>query len=112
MTHQHKTLAGGRWSNLPFLEQVANIGSEVERTIAWKEKGNDEYSDKAFIRSIELFNMTLSGSLTLPQLKEIARTREIWTDFIKYGNQYKSTKSQWRKYFLQLLYAYKMSTPC
>lgn len=107
MSYQHKTLADGRWKKLSFLEQMVNIGSEVERTISWKEKGNAEYSKKAFLRSLELFNMTLNADLTLPQRKEVARTREIWTDFIKYRNQYKSNKKQWRKYFLQLLFAYK-----
>lgn len=108
MSNQHKTLAKGRWKSLSFLEQMANIGSEVERTISWNEKNNAVYSDKAFIRSLELFNMTLDSNLTLSQRKEVARAREIWTDFIRYGNQYKSDKEQWRRYFLQLLVAYKM----
>lgn len=108
MSYQHKTLVAGRWKNLSFLEQMANIGSEVERTISWKEKGNVEYSQKAFIRSIELLNMTLGSDLTPPQRREVARVREIWTDFIRYSNQYRSNKEQWRKYFLQLLLAYKM----
>ena len=31
MTYQHAGLAAGRWKELPFVEQMANIGSEVER---------------------------------------------------------------------------------
>ena len=105
---QHKTLAQGRWQKMPFLEQMANIGSEVERTIAWKEKGDKEYSDQAFIRSLELFDLTLGSKHTLPKLKEVARTREMWVDFIQYGNNYNSTKKIWRNYFMQLLMAYKL----
>lgn len=31
--YQHQQLASGRWAKMPFLEQMANIGSEVERAI-------------------------------------------------------------------------------
>ena len=107
MSYQHKALANGGWKDKPFLEQMANIGSEVERTIAWKEKDNEEYSKMAFVRSLELFDLTLDGKLRLSELKEVARAREAWVDFVEYGNTYKSTKEQWRQYFLQLLFAYK-----
>ena len=108
MSYQHKSLASGRWKKMPFLEQMANIGSEVERTISWKEKGNAEYSKAAFYRSLELFDLTLDSDLTFPQLKEVARAREIWVDFVAYDNEYKSTKEHWRKYFMWLLFAYKL----
>ena len=50
MNIQHKQLAGGRWLELTFFEQMANIASEVERTISWKNKNNQEYSRLAFFR--------------------------------------------------------------
>jgi hypothetical protein len=31
----HKELAAGRWLEFSFMEQMANIGSEVERAIKW-----------------------------------------------------------------------------
>lgn len=110
MNYQHKSLAKGRWKKLSFLEQVANIGSEVERTIAWKEKGNKEYSQKAFERSLELFDLTLNSDLTYPQRKELARTREAWVDFVAYENTYGTTKDIWRKYFTQMLVLYKLTS--
>jgi len=36
MNIQHKELAAGRWNKLSFVEQMANVGSEVERTINWR----------------------------------------------------------------------------
>lgn len=36
---QHSGLENGRWSEMPFVEQMANIGSEVGRTAKWKIKG-------------------------------------------------------------------------
>lgn len=108
MNYQHKTLANGRWKKQSFLEQMANIGSEVERTISWEKKGNLVYKRNAFIRSLELFDMTLDANLTCPERREVARARELWVDFIQYNNQYKSGSDQWRRYFMQLLVACKM----
>jgi hypothetical protein len=33
MNYQHKELAAGRWKELSFIEQMANIGSEIERAL-------------------------------------------------------------------------------
>jgi hypothetical protein len=38
MNFEHKELARGRWLELSFFEQMANIGSEIERTIKWREE--------------------------------------------------------------------------
>ena len=46
MNPQHKDLAEGRWANLSFFEQMANVGSEVERAISWRKKNNEEYQSK------------------------------------------------------------------
>ena len=59
MNYQHKDLAAGRWKELPFFERMANIGSEVERALAWRAKNNAEYFQKAFERAIELIDLTL-----------------------------------------------------
>ena len=36
MSYQSAGLAAGRWRQLTFLEQMANIGSEVERALNWR----------------------------------------------------------------------------
>ena len=41
MTVHHKELASGRWFSLSLFEQMANIGSEVIRSIKWKNKNNE-----------------------------------------------------------------------
>ena len=35
---QHKQLSEGRWFKMTFFEQMANIGSEIERAISWKRR--------------------------------------------------------------------------
>lgn len=105
MSYQHKDLAQGRWKQLPFLEQMANIGSEVERALNWRVKGNPAYCQKAYERALELIDLTLDCAATFPRLKELARLREAMVDYFYGTNQFDSTEGSWRKYFSIFTYA-------
>ena len=105
MSFQHKGLAAGRWQTLSLAEQMANIGSEVERAFNWRAKQNVEYSGRAFWRALELIDLTLADPKHKGRLREIARTREALVDFYTNGNEYKTTEESWRKYFLSFTYA-------
>ncbi len=104
---QHKNLASGEWQKKSFLEQMANIGSEVYRSINWKNKNNPEYAQLAFNRSLELFDLTKESKLTASQYKELLRMRELWVDFFSYDNVYNSTEESINKYFTELTVAFK-----
>ncbi|MDD5489442.1 MAG: hypothetical protein PHP25_02060, partial [Candidatus Moranbacteria bacterium] len=91
MNIEHKNLTSGRWSQLSFVDQMANIGSEVERTIKWKEKNNADYSQKAFERALELLDLSLEDKKNRKRLKEIARTREALADHFAFENIYQSS---------------------
>ena len=73
----HKNLATGHFSQMSFCEQMANIGSEVERALNWKERNNDDYSQKAFERALDLIGITMAGITDLSRLKELSRIREV-----------------------------------
>ena len=105
MSYQHKELAAGRWSKLSFLEQMANVGSEVERALNWQAKNNPAYCQQAFERALELLDLTLDSGKGFAQLKEIARTREAIVDYFLGTNQFMSTNALWRKYFSYFTYA-------
>lgn len=109
MTTQHQQLAGGRWQELSFFEQMANIGSEVERTIKWKNKNNREYAEKAFIRALELFDLTAADNKNKKRLKEILRARETFADYFAGKNIYCSTDEQWQKYFYAFNFAARLN---
>ena len=100
MNYQHQELAAGRWKELTFPEQMANIGSEVERAIHWKSKNNNPYSQKAFERALELVDLTLDSTNEFPRLKEVARMREMLVDYLFGANEYHATEKSWRQYFL------------
>jgi hypothetical protein len=100
----HKSLTVNQWESMSLAEQMANIGSEVFRTLSWKSKGNIEFSQLAFERSLELFDITLASLKLYPRLKEVARARELWVDYIYGQNEYSSTDEQWQDYFMQFTY--------
>ena len=108
MSYQHKDLASGRWRQLSFLEQMANIGSEVERALNWQAKINVAYSQKAFERAIELVDLTLDSVTSPTRFKELARVREGLVDYFVGTNQFKSTPVSWKKYFLPFAYAVRL----
>ena len=105
MTYQHKDLAAGRWSQLAFLEQLANVGSEVERALNWRAKHHPAFSQRAFERALELIDLTLAGAESLSRLRELARLREAIVDYFAGDNQYASSEVSWRRYFLPFTYA-------
>ncbi|MFH1822640.1 MAG: hypothetical protein ABH830_02985 [Patescibacteria group bacterium] len=110
MNYQHKQLSQGRWNELFFREQMANVGSEVERIIKWREKGNHDYSQKALDRALELLNLTINDSKNKNKLKEITRTYEALVDYFMFDNNYGSTDKLWQNYFYAFSWASRIRT--
>lgn len=100
MEEVHKNLATGRWFSLTLMQQLGNIGSEVERTLRAKEKGDSERFQRAFERTLELIDLTLSDQKLSKRLKEILRFREVFCDYCLGLNTYLVTSAQFRKDFL------------
>ncbi len=94
----HKTLKPEKWFSLRLCEQMANIGSEVERTITWGKKGHRKYADLAFERALELADLTKEDPKNRKSLKEICRMREVLADWY-FDNEYGSTDKSLQKYF-------------
>ncbi|MBN3039929.1 MAG: hypothetical protein JW867_02255 [Candidatus Omnitrophica bacterium] len=105
MNYQHKDLASGRWQTFSFFEQMANIGSEVERAIKWKQKNNPDYSKQACNRALELIDLTLEQKHRFSCLKELARVRESIVDYFYGQNLFKSDDKSWQKYFFNFTLA-------
>ena len=105
MTYQHKDLAAGRWQRLTFFEQMANVGSEVERSLNWRTRKQPAYAQRAFERALELIDLTLAGAGSPPRLRELARVREALVDDFAGSNQYASSDVSWRRYFSPFTYA-------
>ena len=93
-----------RWFRLTFFEQMANIGSEIERAILWRNK-NREYSYRATDRALELLDLTISDIKNIKRLKELARLREAIVDYFYFDNRFSSSDKSWRSYFYAFSYA-------
>lgn len=109
MSYQHKDLASGRWKKLSLLEQMANVGSEVERALNWQAKGNIDYSQRAFERALELLDLTLDSVEQKTHFREIARAREAITDYFAGANEFKSTAESLKRYFFHFAYATRLT---
>ena len=104
MNYQHKELAAGRWFELTFFEQMANVGSEVGRAIIWKGK-NDGYRIKSIERALELLDLTIADIRNRARLKELTRLREALVDHFYFDNRYASSDRLWQNYFYAFGYA-------
>lgn len=99
MNPLHPDLAAGRWQTLSLVEQLANVGSEVERALSWTARGNSDYSLGALERGLELLDLTIGDPRHRGRLKELTRLREVLLDYFLGENRYGSTASNWRVYF-------------
>jgi hypothetical protein len=102
---QHSSLAAGRWNNFSLMCQLANVGSEIERALNWRNKDNPQYSQQAFLRGLELLDLTIADPRHRHRLKEMTRLREVLLDFFLGDNEYRSTDKSWRNYFFAFAYA-------
>jgi hypothetical protein len=98
MSHQHVSLAAGRWQTLPLTEQLANVGSDVARARRWQEK-DPQQCDKAFVRALELLDMTIGDPRWKGRRKELTRAREFLCDAMLGGKEYGSDFASLDRYF-------------
>ena len=97
----HQDLAAGRWFTLTLTEQLANIGSEAGRTIRAAEAGDGERQERAFLRALELLDLTLADQRWRGRYKEPCRLREVLCDAFQ-GNNVYGTAFEWlSRYFLE-----------
>lgn len=101
----HKELTPAKWQRLKFVEQMANVGSDVIRALNWRKKGKSQLSENAFERALELLYLTISCSDKLSTLTELARIREALLDFFYGDNEYETSDKIWSKYFNAFNYA-------
>ena len=100
MSAVHEGLAAGRWNDLSLVEQLGNVGSEVERALKWKNSSRPDYGTRAVERALELLDLTLACPANRLRLKEVARTRELLVDFFYGENEYGTSGEFLTRYFL------------
>lgn len=111
MNIQHIKLQNGGWRKLSLIEQLANVGSEVERAIKWKNKNNSQYSQLAFFRALELLDISLADRKNISRFSEITRLREVLVDYFFGENIYASTDGEWQRYFYSFIFVVRTNLP-
>ncbi len=101
----HKDLSEGRWYTFSFMDQLANVGTDIERAINWKKRGAAEDSEKALQRGLELLQFTIEDPKNEKRRKELFRIKEALLDYFYGNNQYGYTDQAWQQYFYCFAYA-------
>ena len=90
-----------RWRQLTLMEQLAHVGSEVERAIRAHEAGNRTRFDGAHARALELFDFTVADDRWAgPRRREILRAREEFCRLFFDDNVPENSAAGLRRYFL------------
>jgi hypothetical protein len=101
----HQDLDVKKWQNMSFFYQMANIGTEIGRTIQWKEKDSTK-SSASFERGLELLDMTIADEKNHEgKLKELCVLRETLVDYFIVGNTHGADDTSWENYFYGFNYA-------
>ncbi len=102
----HKELAlSGRWHTFTLMEQLGNVGSEVNRTMMHFEKNKTEAALNAFYRALELLDLTINDPRWINRLKELVRMREVMCDLFVGDNEFNTSYDFLKKYFYHFGYA-------
>ncbi|MCM8773408.1 MAG: hypothetical protein NC820_01560 [Candidatus Omnitrophica bacterium] len=110
--NEFKLSLTNRWEKLSFLEQIANIGSEIMKAFNWRRENNPNYAESSFFRALELIDLTLKNTSSFSRKKELARLREALIDFFWVNNEFNSTEKYFSHYFLQFAYAISKKDNC
>jgi hypothetical protein len=101
----HTDLAVGRWAALSLAEQLANVGSEVDRAVAaWEARRTDRF-DRALARALELLDLTAGDARWRgPRRREILRAREEFCRLFFDDERGPGAVRTLRDYFLRFAY--------
>lgn len=101
---EQKSLADGRWFELSLVEQLANVGCDIDRAIRWKNREEEVYSHDALKRAFDLLFLTIKDPKNKKRLKEVMRVKELLLDYFMGNNEYSSSDEMWHKYFMDYNY--------
>jgi hypothetical protein len=105
LPHGHADLAAGRWKTLTLVEQLANIGSEVDRAIRAHEASRADRRDAALCRGLELFDLTAADERWRgARRREVLRAREVFCGLF-YDDAPRGDSASLSRYFLHFAIA-------
>ena len=105
----HKRAAAGAWGRLELVEQLGNVGSEVERAIRFHGAGNRSRFEGALERALELFDLTAGDPRWHGhRCQEILRAREEFCRLFFDPDVPPGSAEGLRRYFFGFAHAARM----
>ncbi len=95
----HQEQAAGAWHQRSLVDQLANVGSEVGRIRKCRGR-NPDLCEKAFVRALELLDLTIADSRWKGRRRELTRARTLLCDAMDGGKEHGSTIEDLDRYFL------------
>lgn len=74
-------IAPHRWQQFALAQQLGHVGAELGRARHWESRGDKENRDRALIRALELLDLTLDDRRWRTRFRELARFREVVSDW-------------------------------
>jgi hypothetical protein len=101
-----------RWERFTLMEQLANVGSEVERAIRAHDARNAARFENALSRALALFDLTAADERWhSPRRREILRAREEFCRLFFDPDVPASSAEGLRRYFLAFAVAARAAAP-
>ena len=85
------------WFELSTIEQLTNIGYEVNKAIALRR--NNMQSKETAEEALKLLELTIIDPKNVTRLREIVVVKQLVIDDFFGNNEFKSTDELWHKYF-------------
>ena len=105
----HKRAAAGAWGRLELVEQLGNVGSEVDRAIRAHQAGRAGRFESALERALELFDLTAADPRWHGhRCQEILRAREEFCRLFFDPDVPSGSAEGLRKYFFGFGHAARM----
>ena len=105
----HKRVAAGGWDRLELVEQLGNVGTEVDRAIRAHQAGRTTRFESALERALELFDLTAADPRWRGhRCQEILRAREEFCRLFFDPDVPSGSAEGLRRYFFSFGHAARM----
>lgn len=88
-----------RWFEMPVWMQISNIGSEVERAIKWKKRGDEKKAANFCNKAIDFWRMSEADPKNKHRIREFQCAIDELADFFLGENLYQTTEETLTRYY-------------
>ena len=87
------------WYEMPIGVQLANVGSEVNRAISWKKRGNEQRTASFCNKAIDFLEIIKTDKKNVNRIGELDFCIEELKDYFFGENKYNTTDESLMRYY-------------